>query len=345
MNLNLEEKESLLSQFPQNIKLSYENIVHKKVFNALTISAIPEGKKCFVWFTKRKENSVCYLMELEKKREISKIQMVDACFDTSLSYGTIFYGTLFHYQKQSFFSIEDLFYYQGKSLVNESWTNKLNVLNKIMKKHIVQKAYHSKFIIFGLPLMDINYENLIKKIQQLPYKIYCLQFRKNHSLDQMHSKYIYQEKEVRPYQLEKSNNHLKNESSSNQVKTIPTRMIQKMNPTKEMIFKIRPDIQNDIYHLYNVEKEQYVDVAYIPDYKTSIMMNRLFRNIKENENLDALEESDDEEEFENEREDQYVFLDREYNILCNYHYKFKKWVPIKVVGANDFNRSKEKNKH
>ena len=38
-------------------------------------------------------------------------------------------------------------------------------------------------------------------------------------------------------------------------------------------------------------------------------MNELFRNIKENSNLDLLEESDDEEEFENVNPDKYVYLE------------------------------------
>ena len=59
-------------------------------------------------------------------------------------------------------------------------------------------------------------------------------------------------------------------------------------------------------------------------------MNTLFRNIKENNNLDALEESDSEEEFENENIDKFVYLDKSYLMLCKFHQKFKKWVPIKV---------------
>jgi hypothetical protein len=60
-------------------------------------------------------------------------------------------------------------------------------------------------------------------------------------------------------------------------------------------------------------------------------MNKLFRKIKENDRLDALEESDDEEEFENENEDKFVYLDKTYNMICLYNYKFKKWYPIKVA--------------
>jgi hypothetical protein len=60
-------------------------------------------------------------------------------------------------------------------------------------------------------------------------------------------------------------------------------------------------------------------------------MNRLFRNIKENINLDKLEESDDEEEFENVKEGRFVNLDMIHNMVCTYNYKFKKWVPLCVA--------------
>ena len=71
--------------------------------------------------------------------------------------------------------------------------------------------------------------------------------------------------------------------------------------------------------------------AYIPDYKTSVLMNQLFRKIKENVNLDALEESDSEEEFENDKIDKFVQLNVQKNMLCELHPKFKKWIPIKVI--------------
>ena len=64
------------------------------------------------------------------------------------------------------------------------------------------------------------------------------------------------------------------------------------------------------------------------------MMNKLFRKIKENDRLDALEESDDEEEFENENEDRFVYLNKTYNMVCLYNHKFKKWYPIKISHTN-----------
>ena len=50
-------------------------------------------------------------------------------------------------------------------------------------------------------------------------------------------------------------------------------------------------------------------------------MNSLFRIIKENKNLDALEESDDEDEFENINEDKFVFLNKKY--MCCFQFSIK----------------------
>ena len=61
-------------------------------------------------------------------------------------------------------------------------------------------------------------------------------------------------------------------------------------------------------------KFEYFDTAFIPDYKTSVFMNKLFRIIKENDNLDKLEESDDEEEFENTKTDKFVYLNKSFKI-------------------------------
>ena len=48
-------------------------------------------------------------------------------------------------------------------------------------------------------------------------------------------------------------------------------------------------------------------------------MNKLFRKIIENTNLDKIEESDDEEEFENVEEDKYVYLDKKLIFACSDH--------------------------
>ena len=72
-------------------------------------------------------------------------------------------------------------------------------------------------------------------------------------------------------------------------------------------------------------------VCLIPDYKTSVFMNGLFRDIKENKNLDRLEESDEEEEFENISPDKYVDLAKECRIICTYVRRFKLWKPLRYL--------------
>jgi hypothetical protein len=105
---------------------------------------------------------------------------------------------------------------------------------------------------------------------------------------------------------------------------------------KYKIFIVSADIQNDIYNLVDPNDLSSYDIsnkliASIPDYKTSVFMNALFRNIKENRSLDALEESDDEDEFENTNIDKFVDLNKKIKMKCVFNYKFKKWTPIECV--------------
>lgn len=100
--------------------------------------------------------------------------------------------------------------------------------------------------------------------------------------------------------------------------------------TATAILTVVADVREDIYTLYAASSTP-VGTANIPDYKTSIMMNSLFRNIKENRNLDALEESDDEDEFEDTREDKYVDTTKRINMVCEYSAKYRSWIPRRMA--------------
>jgi len=92
-------------------------------------------------------------------------------------------------------------------------------------------------------------------------------------------------------------------------------------------FILRPDVQNDIYYVLHNENDPITDktmIAHIPNYKTSVMMNAIFRNIKENRNLDALEESDDEEEDD---KCELVDLTKCVRMTCSFNHRFKRWQP------------------
>jgi hypothetical protein len=72
-------------------------------------------------------------------------------------------------------------------------------------------------------------------------------------------------------------------------------------------------------------------MAAVTSYKHSVILNTLFRNIRENSNLDYIETSDDEEEFENVCVGKYVDLDKTIYMRCVYNNTFKKWEPIEEI--------------
>ncbi len=344
--LTQSEKETILREFP-NIKLSYENIIYKKVYNSDYIVAIPEGKKCFAWFTTFNDKMVCFIMELTNNKQISDIKIANVCFSDELSYGTILYGTIFYNLDNKFFCIEDMFSYKGNNLDRICWGEKLVKINIMMKTDLKQVSYNNSFLVFGLPLMCKTNEELDNQLRDITYNIDTVQYK----LFSRVNSYIHMEYNVYKSQISQTGQILQytNRSHQNYRDTVQntntntntlrntinndtTNIRQPMK--RDIVFTIKPDIQNDIYYVHclnNEMKEEQHGITHIPDYNTSVMMNKLFRIIKENDNLDALEESDDEEEFENENIDKFVRLDKSYKMVCRFNHKFKKWVPINLA--------------
>jgi hypothetical protein len=312
------DAEKILQDFPK-FELSYETMIHNKVHDSDIIYAIPDGPKFLAWFTVYNDENVCFILDANNKTK--GIQIAVTSFNDPLVYGqgSVFYGTIFKYNEVSCFCIEDMYYYKGLNITDYSYFKKLQVVKTCLQNELSSIALTNKFTIFGLPIMNTNFNALLRDIDLLPYKISQIQFRYFNYRKILFVKYYKPRSE--------------NITSSK----IPSGIKEK----GPVVFKVSPQIQTDIYNLFvynedlNTEiKEEFYDVAFIPDYKTSVLMNKLFRNIKENQNLDALEESDDEAEFENEREDKFVFLDRSFKMNCQYNYKFKKWVPISLAARD-----------
>jgi hypothetical protein len=192
--------------------------------------------------------------------------------------------------------------------------------------------------------MNTDLITLLKEIDILPYKISQLKFRWFETKKIMFSSYY--KPSVRGLIARESAPSAARESAP--LATVvarvsapsETRVKDNIHNGKQLsnaVFKVTADVQSDIYNLFIYKDgiEEFYDYAYIPDYETSLLMNKLFRNIKENDNLDALEESDDEDEFENNNADKYVYLERSYKINCRFNYKFKKWTPISMAKETD----------
>ena len=297
MHISDQDKERILQSFPP-FKLSYEKNNHKKIYHSYDIFlTIPKGQKYFAWFRNFKKYNVCVFLQLAGRHRIKDIMIHSCCFNPMLCIGngTILYGTQFKTNNITAFNIENIYYFKNKNVDNLTQRKKLDLFSLLFKSYIKQTIMTPQDILFGLPIINTNYERFKKQIQTISYDIYCIQHR---LLD----------------------------------KNVPF-INEFIQQTVYKNFIVKTTIRPDIYELYNQNGNalDYFDIAYIPDYKTSVFMNSIFRNIKENYNLDALEESDDEEEFENVNVDKYVDLDKQLRMKCIYLSKFKKWKPLEII--------------
>jgi hypothetical protein len=320
--------EDILINFPR-FELSYDIIIHKKVYDADVILAIPEGHKFFAWFTIYRNEQTCFLIEINNNKIIN-VKSILTNFADKLVSGTIFYGTLFTHKTQ-YFCIEDIYYFEGKHVGHYYYLDKLEILKDVFKNELSQFPLTNKHVVFGLPFMTNDIHLMIKEIPRLDYKIKEIKFR-----------YFTNKKIlVMKNDVVKLDERIDERIDKRIDKRIDERIDERIDNRNKAIaiFKVTADIDPDIYNLFALKNkdgmEEYYDIAFIPTYKLSVMMNKLFRIIKENDNLDAIEESDDEEEFEDKREDKYVYLDKSVLMKCEYNYKFKRWTPIEVANKND----------
>jgi hypothetical protein len=283
-------------------KLTYQEQKINKIVKADYYRCIPKGKKYYAWFTMYKNKNVCLLVDVVTNNIHSFIYNV--CFSSKL-FNSILYGTLFMIKKRPYFTIEKIYMFKGNTVAYQNLDSLITMSNDIMDNYLKPVSYNEKGLTFGLPYMSKTYKDAMETSKTLPYVIYSIQFMfyKTNSC----KNYLYTPTELYAY------------------------------------FQVKPDISNDIYHLYCLDdmgNEIKHSKALVKTYKISVLMNYLFRNIKENQCLDALEESDDEEEFENINLDKYVDLNKKYIMKCEYNFSFKKWIPIE---KGDFKISNKKN--
>ena len=322
--LTLDDKKQLLNNFPY-VELSYEkDITHKKVQmqsstkqsstkqNSINM-LIPKGPKAFIWFTYWNTKPVCItlpLMPNKKGINVHNIQLRYASFSKDLSLCTIMYGTFLNEKNKLCFSCEDIFYYKGIPvflnldqrilLICSLFRNReINSLNALSIDTLIIET-----LIIGLPIITSTFEEAEQLLDNLNYEVYA----------------------IRTLNADRSD--LCGLIKLNTIKT----------DIKEGYFKVKASINEDIYHLYSYDQTNSYDnphgIALIPTYKKSVFMNSLFRNIKENTNLDLLEESDDEDEFENANVDKFVDTTKIINMKCVYIKQFRKWEPTEVMNEN-----------
>jgi hypothetical protein len=301
------------------------------------------------------------------------VRLYDACLDKTLAFGTVFGGIVFHMSMNTYFSIQTIYWYKGNVVPPMILSEHIRLCERMFSEHqIRQVAYtNQKSIIFGLPVLCYSDENINRLIDDLPYPVYAIQYRTNHDSRVFYQLYdkssicdVVPRRIITPTSAPTSAPAPAPTSAPAPAPTsapapapAPTPMsapaptpthaekqVMYIQPQDEMLtniqalFVVRPNIQNDIYELFvrsgdtrGANQLVFHNFAHIPSYKTSEMMNELFRNIAENKRLDSREESDD--DFENVEPDRYVSLEKEYVMICRFHKRFCRWVPIQMVSS------------
>ena len=358
-NIPYDEQTEILRTFPPEIKFSYEKSTHKKVLSDVYV-IIPKGRKYFAWFTIRNRKNVCIFLEVGgQNHKITNMFYRHVSFDDSLSYGTIFYGTLFRtnvdieagINDNEIFSVENIYFHKGKDVDHYCFGDKLKLIKTIFENSLrYNTTFFKKSVVFGLPIITTAFMDAYDNIKKLPYSVYSIQYRYLARGGGDANAYLERSNVIEYYHYVRDGGDNKQLSPASPALSVspvhkpenigvveptlspalaPTNNRVNMrdhlpmhNSEISKIFYVKPDIQNDIYYLYKINTVNCSiisdETAHIPDYKTSVMMNKLFRNIKENDNLDLLEESEDEEEFENIKEDKYVDLNKFVLMKCVY---------------------------
>ncbi len=296
MLLTKETKHILMRRFPK-LELSYCKIINRKV-SADYFMVVPKGPKSILWFTYIDNKNVCILATLNYQGKIQSFELHRLSFSDELSYGTALYGTVVMKNKRKHFVCENIHYYKGKNVERCSYYNKLTHINELFTDNIINNIPKISTIVVWCSVIDHDLDNIKLSIQSLPYTVYGIKYlRKN-----------------------------KNYALGVEKNTVEINL--------EANFNVKAMIRDDIYGLY-CNNEIYYASAFISSYKRSVFMNEIFRNIKENKNLDFLEESDDEEEFENIEEDKFVNINKIVKMKCVYNRRFKKWEPCEIINSTD----------
>lgn len=333
------------SKFPEFARPSYEAFIHKKVDMQYDLAvAIPAGaKRSFLWFTTVGSTPMACILEVAKNQIIQDaIHVLQKKYPKSYYSGTLLSGYMIDGSKC--FVADDLFCFKGYEFGNPL---PIPYIHK-------QQAF-----------LDFFEELGVEQKQDI-YRIYCIVMWKRLDGDDLPEDTIgYEVKHVQyrssQYVLPFANVlapknpwTLVGSTIEDQIDYVPktnwsdlTTKYKKQLPNlninfstpihrKNTLFWVSADIMYDMYYLYT-KNDFLFQHAGIPNYQTSVMMNKLFRVISENDVLDKVEESEDEADFEDIREDKHVDLNKKVLMECRFYPQFKKWVPIRTI-AREFER-------
>lgn len=336
MQFTPEETQELLHRFPY-LELSYDPILHRKV-NADIFVLIPKGIKSFLWFTYWRHDNIAISIPLDSHggMDLPNIKAHPCCFSTEVALGTVLYGTLVS-MKNGFnipplFSCESIYYYQGFHVGQQLFVQKLEILLNLFTYHLRQTALTHHTLVIGLPVMKRSYQEAEHAMALAPYSVTSITLFSLQNIHP-HGTYIQQHAPAASTPVA-SAPAASTPVSAPAIAPAKAKYLFSEEPadaaaavSANFIVQALPGMDSYMLHCQNGE----YGVAMVPSYKCSVLLNQLFRTIKENGNLDLLEESDEESEFEDIRENKFVNLEKLLPMTCVFSKRFKKWIPAHLV--------------
>lgn len=334
---------------PSNI-ISKVNNIKYLVFN-------PIGRKATIWFTYYEDKLLCILNIIGT----NNYYLVNNSFSKELVFNNcLIFGYVFMKNNKQIFSFDKILNYNNffnnnninnNNILTKHFEEKLNYFNYILRKININTTIKDN-IIFSIPIiLDSNrISKLFNDSENSKYNI--------NNITQLYNIYsvsVYDKiKKYNNYNvcdlvklINNSSQYIENKFTNNNNNNLTNIDNKKMNSynknhnngkeneeiINEVYFNVKAGINQDEYFAFINEK--FYSNLLIDSYKLSIYMNGIFRNIKENKNLDCIEESDDEDEFNDDSDNKFTDINKTLVFKCKYNKKFKKWVPIQ------FNKYKE----
>lgn len=306
MILPQEYCKELNKRFPIDVELCYGKHLSRKV-PADLYQVVPAGKRCFIWFTYDKFNggNTCYIVSNHKGAYT--FEQVLASFDDELAYGTVFSGVLIsspgNYD-QRIFCIDFVSYYKGVYVRNNNFQKKLLTLSKVFNKPELSNVISEKVLKFTLPILCRTFHEAQSYMGKLPYKTHGVRLI-----------------------------NYKDKEPLGDVTLMASEIEE-----QTFIFTVRPNQEPDSYSLFGIDKDtgnrKYAGKAIVCSYEQSKKLNSLFRIIRENADIDLIEESEDEDSFEDISEQKFIKRTNNIKMHCKFNLKFRKWELLSVAPLN-----------
>lgn len=290
MELQKQPLRDLVNELP-SFSLESTTKSESRVFGYDSCHAIPKGKNALGWWHVSQSGPTCHVLCIDSRSGgISYGYQYISSFDDVVSAGTIVSGTLFTVKGRAFFAMTDVYQFAGSMLSDIGYSKRATYI-EVVGRHLNPTHYNEQCITFGQPVLAASYKELSTKIRDLPYDVGSILYRHKD----------WGPGKIRPFTVQRKDD----------------------GRTTECTFAVTPHIAQDVYELRSGDGKV-TRWACVQSLGESITLNKAFRKIRENSDVDLGEISPDEDEFEDIDPAKYV---KRSTILMTGRYdsKFRKW--------------------